>query len=171
MTDIITNLRPLQDGQYKIRSCHLINGNVVYLRARAPNANAGVDVTSNPQAATVWFLSYFPNLASYRIWQHGSNNVLDAPRETENVTVWACPDAPVNWQQWAIRTHVNTNVAAGHPDRVQGYSLTPLSATYCVLTAPTTPVAEHVNQFVKSLPATPGGGDLQMNQLWVIERA
>lgn len=121
-----------------------------------------------------------PTRGSYRIWAHGTNNVLDATQiENANVTAWRSNNR--DWQQWAIRLQMwafhtlaacdaympDSDASIPPPNRVAGYTLTPISQPGATLTmgSLSTRIPSRPAQI---RPAPSAGSDVGNTQLWVL---
>lgn len=83
------------DGKY-----HLISGVTMGQEALYLSVVEGrVTPSGTP---TVWFFAYQSERGSYRIWQDGTENVLDSTEHEYNSAV-VYKHHGKDWQQWAAR--------------------------------------------------------------------
>jgi len=171
MSASLTNIQPVPDGRCLIYSRQQFNNKIVFLNALSPGTEDGVGLSST--RATDWSLQYIPSHGSYRIWQSGTNHVLDASRTRHgSITTWDWHDNDLEsgWQQWAIRLHSVRSHSGAYT--VIGYSFTPLSDPKLAMSVPPPPTGKIGldTQWPAKILQTPGlGNPLDPDQLWIID--
>ncbi|TGO64145.1 hypothetical protein BOTNAR_0091g00290 [Botryotinia narcissicola] len=151
MSASVASICPLIDGKYHLISRITLGQPVLYLSV----VEGRVIIT--PETPTVWFFAYQSERGSYRIWQDGTENVLDSTKDQYSPTL-VFKHHGENWQQWAARFQIDATRAPADPQRVTGLTLTPLSFPQGLLTM------EHGS--VRVLPARPHGENIEPSQLW-----
>ncbi|TGO42610.1 hypothetical protein BHYA_0006g00100 [Botrytis hyacinthi] len=147
----LASICPLIDGKY-----NLISRNTMGQRALYLSVVEGRVITTS-ETPTVWFFHYQSERGSYRIWQDGTENVLDSTKDQYS-PVLVLKHHGEDWQQWAARLQIDGTRAPADPQRVTGFTLTPLSSPQNVLTME--------GSSVRVLPAPPHGENIELNQLW-----
>ncbi|KAM0170051.1 hypothetical protein ACHAPF_009421 [Botrytis cinerea] len=96
MNSSLASIDPLTDGKY-----HL----VTRLSGGQPVSYLGVidgKAAIIHDTPTVWYFAYQSDRGSYRIWQDGTENVLDSTQNSNSVAV-VYKHHGKDWQQWAAR--------------------------------------------------------------------
>ncbi|TGO07845.1 hypothetical protein BTUL_0242g00100 [Botrytis tulipae] len=147
----VASICPLIDGKYHLISRNKMGQAALYLSV----VEGRVIIT--PETPTVWFFAYQSERGSYRIWQDGTENVLDSTNDQYNPAL-VLKHHGENWQQWAARLQIDATRGPVDPQRVTGLTLTPLSFPQNLLTME--------GGSVRVLPARPHGENIEPSQIW-----
>ncbi|KAM0129042.1 hypothetical protein ACHAP3_007994 [Botrytis cinerea] len=156
----LASIDPLTDGKYHLVS-RLSEGQAVsYLGV----VDGKVAITHD--TPTVWYFAYQSDRGSYRIWQDGTENVLDS---TQNPHSFAIVDKHhgKDWQQWAARLQIDGTRQPGDHRRLGGFTLTPLEFPRHVLSG----AGSGNGSLVRVLPVIRNGESIQPTQLWFATHA
>ncbi|KAI9439255.1 hypothetical protein H4582DRAFT_1877820 [Lactarius indigo] len=157
---------PLNNGTYHIL-VQEPNGQRAYLTAFRGDDVTSVGLSSDPNVATIWTLTYDPDRASYVIdWRSGSKTrqALDAT-QTLNAHAVTHEFHGARWQRWAVRLHSDNRIPEGTAPRVTGYTITPLSAPQSALAATD---IQSVPRPAQVRVAPRNGGNILPSQLWLV---
>ncbi|KAF5873863.1 uncharacterized protein Bfra_005330 [Botrytis fragariae] len=156
MNTSLASIRPLMDGKYHLVSRNTDGQAVPYLSV------VEGQVIATLETRTVWYFAYQQDRGSYRIWQDGTENVLDSTQNAYSPTL-VLKHHGEDWQQWAARLQIDGTRPVNDPRRSMGFTLTPLNFPQNVLATE----GYGDKMFVKVLPAIFNGEHIMPRQLWV----